>query len=278
MNTIQAMNTVMINGTEMAVREWQGQRVVTFADIDRVHQRPEGTARKRFNDNKKHFILGVDYFVRKTDEAKKEFGVIAPNGLILLTEQGYLMVVKSLKDDLAWKVQRELVNSYFKLKGYDRDLTTNDILYILSSKQQETEKRLDSLEEKINVIGAYENSFRYGELKRAISSRVMSLLSDPILKCLWSPYFYRAIHNCLAKHFDVANSKLIPTNSIEEAKRIAYSWEPSDLYIQEKTIEMIKNRDAGCLSEKRTMALNWWNVATDNGKKNLFAGNRRCPG
>lgn len=113
MNTTQVMNTVIINGTEMAVREWQGQRVVTFADIDRVHQRPEGTARKRFNDNKKHFILGVDYFVRKTDEAKKEFGIIAPNGLILLTEQGYLMVVKSLKDDLAWQVHNEVIESYF---------------------------------------------------------------------------------------------------------------------------------------------------------------------
>ncbi|HNQ43870.1 MAG TPA: hypothetical protein PKI59_05545 [Candidatus Cloacimonadota bacterium] len=30
------------------------------------------------------------------------------------TESGYLMLVKSLTDDLSWAVQRELVNSYFR--------------------------------------------------------------------------------------------------------------------------------------------------------------------
>lgn len=44
----------------------------------------------------------------------KEFGIVAPNGLVLITEQGYLMLVKSFTDNLAWKVQRDLVNNYFK--------------------------------------------------------------------------------------------------------------------------------------------------------------------
>lgn len=105
---------VAVGKREVAVKEFRGQRVVTFKDIDTVHERPEGTARKRFNDNKKHFILGEDYFVRNTDEAKKEFCITAPNGLVLVTEQGYLMLAKSLTDDLSWKVQRQLVSSYFK--------------------------------------------------------------------------------------------------------------------------------------------------------------------
>lgn len=110
--------TVMICNNEVQVKEWDGKRVVTFADIDKVHNRPSGTARKRFNDNKKHFIKDVDYFVRKTDEARQAYGIIAPNGLVLITESGYLMIVKSFKDDLAWKVQRELVNTYFKAREF----------------------------------------------------------------------------------------------------------------------------------------------------------------
>lgn len=110
------MNTVTINTTALTVKEYKGQRVVTLKEIDKVHQRPEGTARKRFNDNKEHFIEGVDYFVRNPDEAAKEFDTIAPNGLKLITESGYLMLVKSFTDDLAWTVQRELVNSYFRMK------------------------------------------------------------------------------------------------------------------------------------------------------------------
>jgi len=98
------------------VKEFRGQRVVTFRDVDELHKRPEGTARKRFNDNRKHFIEGEDYFVRNPDEARREFGIIAPNGLVLLTESGYLMLVKSFTDDLAWQVQRALVKSYFRAK------------------------------------------------------------------------------------------------------------------------------------------------------------------
>lgn len=106
-------NLVHIGNSEILVKEFRGQRVVTFKDIDLVHERPDGTARRNFNTNKKHLIQGEDYFVRNSSEAKSEFGISAPNGLYLFTEQGYLMLVKSFTDDLAWKVQRQLVNNYF---------------------------------------------------------------------------------------------------------------------------------------------------------------------
>ncbi len=37
------MNIVTINNKQFPVIEYRGQRVVTFAMIDDVHQRPEGT-------------------------------------------------------------------------------------------------------------------------------------------------------------------------------------------------------------------------------------------
>ncbi len=108
---------VEINSTEIAIKEWQGERVVTFKDIDEVHQRPAGTARNRFSANRNRFILGTDCFVCQTYEARKAFGITAPNGLVILTESGYLMLVKTLTDDLSWQVQRELVNTYFKARS-----------------------------------------------------------------------------------------------------------------------------------------------------------------
>lgn len=56
------MEAIMIQGTALQIKEYKGHRVVTFKDIDAVHQRPEGTARKRFNDNRKRFIHGVDFY------------------------------------------------------------------------------------------------------------------------------------------------------------------------------------------------------------------------
>lgn len=110
------MKEITIANSNISVKEFKGERVVTLKDVDIVHERPEGTARRNFNANKHRFIEGEDYFVRNSYEAKNEFNLVAPNGLVLLTECGYLMLVKSFTDDLSWTVQRELVKSYFRLK------------------------------------------------------------------------------------------------------------------------------------------------------------------
>ncbi|KAF0218831.1 MAG: hypothetical protein FD174_2614 [Geobacteraceae bacterium] len=107
---------VSINGREMQRMELQGLPVVTLRQVDEMHGRPGGTTRRNFNQNKKHFIEGEDYFVRNSFEAKQLCGTAAPNGLTLLTESGYLMIAKSFTDELSWKVQRELVNCYFRGK------------------------------------------------------------------------------------------------------------------------------------------------------------------
>lgn len=110
------MNAIAIGNTNVAIKEYKGQRVVTFKDIDTVHGRPDGTARRNFNRNKEHFIEGEDFFVRNSYEAKKEYSATAPNGLTLLTESGYLMLAKSFTDKVAWDVQRTLVKAYFRVK------------------------------------------------------------------------------------------------------------------------------------------------------------------
>ena len=112
---------ITIENTEMQIREYNGERVVTFKDIDMVHQRADGTASRNFRKNKKHFIEGVDYIRRNSSEAKREYDIIAPNGLTLVTESGYLLLVKYFTDDLSWKVQRQLVDVYFKVREVQKE-------------------------------------------------------------------------------------------------------------------------------------------------------------
>lgn len=121
-------NVISINGNELNVKMWNGQRVVTFADIDKVHERPEGTARKRFYDNKKRFVEGEEYFLitKSLMSEKRTFGIEVPNrGITVLTESGYLLLVKTFTDDLSWEVQKQLVNSYFKLNEITQDFNSN---------------------------------------------------------------------------------------------------------------------------------------------------------
>lgn len=65
--------TISINHVELPIKEYNGKRVVTFKEIDTVHERPDGTARKRFNDNRKHFIEDVDYFKVSASEFRTRF-------------------------------------------------------------------------------------------------------------------------------------------------------------------------------------------------------------
>lgn len=139
-------NLITIGNTEISIKEYNGQRVVTFKDIDLVHGRPEGTALRNFNANRNRFIEGEDYYIVSSDEIRR-------NGLFsvsdndhrdkaLITEQGYLMLVKSFTDDLAWEVQRQLVNGYFKVKTLATDLSPQmQMLYGMLDQMAQTERQ-----------------------------------------------------------------------------------------------------------------------------------------
>lgn len=108
---------ITIHNTQLPIVEYRGQRVVTLAMIDQAHERPDDTAGRNFREHRQRFIEGADYFLLSKSQNLEIQGLGAevPNrGLIVLTEQGYLMIVKSLTDDLAWDVQRQLVNRYFR--------------------------------------------------------------------------------------------------------------------------------------------------------------------
>lgn len=121
------MNDVItIENTEMQIREYNGERVVTFKDIDAVHGNKSGTAKRNFTRNKKHFIENEDFIVATRDISKRDnlslLNIDVPTrGITLLTESGYLLIAKSFTDDLSWKVQRQLVNAYFKVREVNKE-------------------------------------------------------------------------------------------------------------------------------------------------------------
>jgi len=116
-NVVDLQEYIKINKQDVMIKDFKGNRVVTFKDIDAVHKRPNGTASRNFKNNRDRFIEGVDYFIVSKNQ-KDEFRLLEiPNrGLTLITETGYMMLVKSFSDDLSWEVQRQLVNSYFTVQ------------------------------------------------------------------------------------------------------------------------------------------------------------------
>ncbi len=139
---------IKINDNSIRIKEYNGKRVVTFKEIDNVHSRTEGTARKRFYDNIERFVEGEDYFKLSMSEIRT-LGIEAgnaPKGINLITESGYLMLVKSFTDDLSWQVQKQLVNTYFRFKEivqapqYTLPQNYKEALLQLVSQVEENEK------------------------------------------------------------------------------------------------------------------------------------------
>lgn len=139
-----------INNSEILVKEFSGQRVVTFKEIDAVHGRPDGTASRNFRSNRDHFIEGEDYFKICADEFRRRWDGLpqkATEDVTLITESGYLMLVKSFTDDLAWKVQRQLVKEYFRAKStQSQPLTPAQQLLAQASLLVEQEQRISAVE------------------------------------------------------------------------------------------------------------------------------------
>jgi len=114
------MQTLTVQGYELPIREYNGQRVITLREIDEVHRRPEGTARRNFNANKERFLKDTHFYLISEPSEMRTLGFERPQGglpekVYLITQRGYLLLVKSFTDDLAWQIQDTLVTSYFLL-------------------------------------------------------------------------------------------------------------------------------------------------------------------
>ena len=141
----------------MQIREFKGERVVTLRDIDELHRRVEGTAGRNFRENRTRLMDKKDFYeVDQPDEIRR-LGLTRPQGgipekVILITETGYPMLVKSFTDDLSWEVQRELVNGYFRIKPVslpmfsftkiEREIRSTMNVYRLSGKSKQEAFRL----------------------------------------------------------------------------------------------------------------------------------------
>lgn len=230
-------NIVEINGADIQIKMWNGQRVVAFTDIDKVHDRPEGTARKRFNDNKEHLIENEDYFkIKKSDvqmSEKRTLGIEVPNrGITVLTESGYLLLVKSFTDDLAWKVQRQLINSYFKFKEITEALQPTETGLQLSEG-----KFVDALDTLTTCAAVFQSMIDYStinykqqqDLLQTARKRVNSLLGGAHSSEYkeYSRIYFKNLWQDFCKAFECGSYKdLNPLYMADDtAKKWIQSWE-----------------------------------------------------
>ena len=143
---------VKIENKNLVVKEYNNQRVVTLWDIAELHDRTASEVGQQFKRNNRYLIENVDYYLISKEKISESQIVIQNKvtnnvkNISIFTESGYLMLVKSFNDEMSWKIQRILINSYFKLKDLYQEFkvpkTFKEAL-ILAVEQQE---RIELLE------------------------------------------------------------------------------------------------------------------------------------
>ena len=215
---------IRVGNSSIYAKEYKGKRVVTFKDIDTVHERPSGTANKRFLDNKKRFINGEDYFIVGNSEIRKSHIMsLSDNDFtdkVLITESGYLMLVKSFTDDLAWTVQRQLVDSYFRA---NKPMTPEQMMRIQLGMIDKHEERLSKLENTMNID--------YGQqrvLEKEVSKVVIESLGgkDSNAYREISKKVFSECNHDIKDYFNVNSRNNIPRLKFEDAVDYIRSWTP----------------------------------------------------
>lgn len=215
---------IRVGNSSIYAKEYKGKRVVTFKDIDTVHERPSGTANKRFLDNKKRFINGEDYFIVGNSEIRKSHIMsLSDNDFtdkVLITESGYLMLVKSFTDDLAWTVQRQLVDSYFRA---NKPMTPEQMMRIQLGMIDKHEERLSKLENTMNID--------YGQ-QRVLEKEVASVVIESLggkdsnaYREISKKVFSECNHD-IKDYFNVNSRNNIPRLKFEDAVDYIRNWTP----------------------------------------------------
>ena len=222
---------------EITIKEYQGNRVVTFRDIDVLHRRKTGAARKAFNSYKDQFVENEDYFVLNTDEAFKLFGIKAPNGMILVAESGYPMVIKTFSDELSWQVHRQLVKAYFKIKQahMEQKVPTSyeDIMIFALQSQKEMKSEIALLKQdkqeqsaeirKLSLVVDNEihlNDNQLAAVQEAVKHRVGELSKQGYEK------HFQSIFSALKVFFSVPKYNKIKRGDFDKAIDFINGWYP----------------------------------------------------
>ena len=150
-------NKMIILNEEIEIKEYNNERVITAWDISRLHGRDVREVNQQFNRNIKNLIENEDYFIvnRKNildsviQKSHKVIQDFIPNNvkeIVLFTESGYLLLVKTFTDEKSWKVQRQLVKSYFKLKEL-KDKVESGELEIRTTQSKEINDKSTELQQ-----------------------------------------------------------------------------------------------------------------------------------
>lgn len=140
---------ITIADSKIAVKEYNGERVVTAYDIAKLHKRDVREVNQQFKRNIERFEENNDYYIVDKNYFKEnlesECDYIPNNvlNLVLFTETAYLLLIKTFKDEISWDIQKHLIKKYFKF---------NELIEKIKNGELVIENKNTADKEKINIL------------------------------------------------------------------------------------------------------------------------------
>lgn len=229
---------IIINNEKIEVKEYEGLRVVTAWDIAKVHKREVKTINQSFKLVKDKMIENEDYFIIEKSEKLRSENLTLKNlwdnapaakEIILFTESGYLMLVKTFTDDLSWNIQRQLVKTYFRFKEAQKSLTVPQQLLAQAQCLVEMDNRITIVENKVDNEIRVDNG-EQRKIQRAVATRVYQRLDIVPELIEDKKYMFQAIYRDLKDRFGVASYRDIKRKDLRDCLEYVSAWiEPADL-------------------------------------------------
>ena len=173
------MNLIRIEDKELAIKEWNEERVVTAWDIAELHDRNTAKVNEIFKNNKEKFTLGKDYYLLNREEfseSSKTIQKFIPNNvkeIPLYTERGYLKLTKPFEDELSWRIQDILVDSYFALKKIAKEIKPVSEFQIKNQEIRDRYSRAKMSKELLEIAKNKDNAM-YKEILTAYAANTLA--------------------------------------------------------------------------------------------------------
>ena len=151
------------------------------------------------------------------------------NEMVLFTESGYMMLVKTFTDDLSWDIQRQLVKTYFRFKETQKTMTLPQQLLAQAQCLVEMDNRITVVENKVdNEIRV--NSGEQLRITKAVKRRVCQRIDLAVDLIGKDKFMYQAIYRDLKDRFGVASYKDIKRKDLTDCLNYISTWiEPFEI-------------------------------------------------
>lgn len=142
---------------QLQVVDYQGQRVLTTAQLAEAFGTETTLISNNFNRNKDRYTEGKHFFLLEGEELKafktnhqNDESSNRINKLYLWTEKGAWMHAKSLNTDQAWEAYEMLVDEYYRIKQSLPVMSPAEVLAGVANQLVEQERRLALIESRVD--------------------------------------------------------------------------------------------------------------------------------